>query len=144
MEKMYLWTCAPNEDTNQSMLLRSLIGVFIVQMKKLHPWLSKVCPVKNLSDLVNVLAGLNLCWLHTCMSKDMFSVVRLSLSNSLVRETLTIVLLNLDIPYLFKQCRSRSVGFFRSQPIWICAVCHSVPEFIPTTWMKLQILLADN
>ena len=23
-----------------------------------------------------------------------------------------------------KQCRSRSVGFFRSQLIWICTVCH--------------------
>ena len=37
---------------------------------------------------------------------------------------LTLVLLNPDIPCLCKQCRSRSVGFFRSQLIWICTVCH--------------------
>ena len=29
-----------------------------------------------------------------------------------------------DIPCLSKQCRSRSVGFFRSQLIWICTVYH--------------------
>ena len=39
-------------------------------------------------------------------------------------QILTLVLLNPDIPYLCKQCRSRSVGFWRSQLIWICTVCH--------------------
>ena len=29
-----------------------------------------------------------------------------------------------DIPCLCKQCRSRSVGFWISQLIWICTVCH--------------------
>ena len=38
--------------------------------------------------------------------------------------SLTLVLLNPDIPFLCKQCRSRSVGFWRSQLIWICTVCH--------------------
>ena len=28
-----------------------------------------------------------------------------------------------DMPFLSKQCRSRSVGFRRSQLIWICTVC---------------------
>ena len=37
---------------------------------------------------------------------------------------LTLVLLNPDIPCLCKQCRSRSVGFWRSQLIWICTVWH--------------------
>ena len=37
---------------------------------------------------------------------------------------LTLVLLNPDIPDLCKQRRSRSVGFWRSQLIWICTVCH--------------------
>ena len=41
-----------------------------------------------------------------------------------VHLNLTLVLLNPDIPCLCKQCRSRSVGFFRSQLIWICTVCH--------------------
>ena len=39
---------------------------------------------------------------------------------------LTLVLLNRDMPCLCKQCSSRSVGFFRSQLIWICTVCHSI------------------
>ena len=37
---------------------------------------------------------------------------------------LTLVLLNPDMSCLCKQCRSRSVGFFRSQLIWICTICH--------------------
>ena len=49
---------------------------------------------------------------------------------------LTLVLLKPDIPCLCKQCRSRSVGFLRSQLIWNCTVCHSVCEFISTTWIK--------
>ena len=49
---------------------------------------------------------------------------------------LTLVLLNPDIHCLCKQWRSRSVGFFRSQLIWICTVCHLVCEFESTTWIK--------
>ena len=37
---------------------------------------------------------------------------------------LTLVLMNPDMSCLCKQCRSRSVGFWRSQLIWICTVCH--------------------
>ena len=57
---------------------------------------------------------------------------------------LTLVLLNLDIPCLCKQCRSRSVGFWRSQLILICTVCHKVCEFIGTIrikcsgWLKIR------
>ena len=40
--------------------------------------------------------------------------------------SLTLVLLNPDIPCLCKQPRSRSVGFWRSQLIWSCTVCHYV------------------
>ena len=40
------------------------------------------------------------------------------------RDILTLVLLRPDIPCLWKQCRFRSVGFWRSQLIWICTVCH--------------------
>ena len=59
-----------------------------------------------------------------------------------LRLALTLILLNLDIPCLCKQCRSRSFGFwrsqliFRSQLIWICTVCHSVCEFISITKIK--------
>ena len=57
---------------------------------------------------------------------------------------LTLVLLHPDIPCLCKQCRSRSVGFWRSQLIWICTVCHYVCEFIATIrikwsdWLKIR------
>ena len=44
--------------------------------------------------------------------------------SSIISVWLTLVLLNPDIPCLCRQCRSRSVGFFRSQLIWICTVCH--------------------
>ena len=37
---------------------------------------------------------------------------------------------------LCKQCRSRSVGFWRSQLIWICNVWHLVCEVALTTWIK--------
>ena len=37
---------------------------------------------------------------------------------------LLLVLLNLDMSCLCKQWRSRSGGFWRSQLIWICTVCH--------------------
>ena len=36
----------------------------------------------------------------------------------------------------FANCRSRSVGFWRSQLIWICTVCHQVHEFMSTIWIK--------
>ena len=49
---------------------------------------------------------------------------------------LTLVLLNQDIFCFCKQCRSRSVGFWRSQLIWICTVCYSVYEFVSTNWNK--------
>ena len=37
-----------------------------------------------------------------------------------VMEIFTLVLLNLDC----KQCKSTSVGFWRSQQIWVCTLCH--------------------
>ena len=66
------------------------------------------------------------------------------LSKNYFNSILTLVLLNLDIPCLCKQCRSRSVGFWRSQLIWICTVCHYVCKFIATTkikqsdWLKIR------
>ena len=44
--------------------------------------------------------------------------------------SLTLVLLNQDRHYLWKQCRSRSDGFFRSHLIRIYTVFHSVYELI--------------
>ena len=47
------------------------------------------------------------------------------------------VLLNPERPCYCKQCRSRSVGFWRSQLIWTCTVCHSVYELMSTIWIKI-------
>ena len=47
-------------------------------------------------------------------------------SSVVVTSTLTLFLLNPDMPSLCKQCRSKSAQ-------WICTVCHSVCEFISTT-----------
>ena len=35
-----------------------------------------------------------------------------------------------------KQCKARSVGFWRSQLIWICTVCHQECKFVATIWIK--------
>ena len=47
---------------------------------------------------------------------------------------LTLILQNPEMPCLCKQRRSR---FWRSQLIWICAVCHVVCEFMSTDWLKI-------
>ena len=50
-EKMYLITCTPNEDPNQSAHLRSLNSLRCPHEETLHPWLSKMRPVKILIRL---------------------------------------------------------------------------------------------
>ena len=77
-----------------------------------------------------------------------FSVTRLNASEGLFSSKapellfscktvkLLIVLLNQDIHCLYKQCRSWSFGFRRSQLIGICIFCHSVVQFISTVWIK--------
>ena len=73
--------------------------------------------------------------------KGLFAVEKIKMSANII---LTLVLLSPDIPCLCKQCRSRSVGFWRSQLIWICTVCHQLFEFIATIrikqpdWLKIR------
>ena len=45
----------------------------------------------------------------------------------------TLVLLVEDMTRFWKQCKSRSVGFLKSQLIWICTACHSECESASTT-----------
>ena len=79
-------------------------------------------------------------YLHVNQKSDYddiyYTVTHYSPQQMVHQSTLTLVLLKLDIPCLCKQCRSRSVGFWRSQLIWICTVCHSVCEFIATIQIK--------
>ena len=79
------------------------------------PWCFEVILMSthNITALIKKLKKI----LHTCAS-------------------LTLVLLDPDIPCLCKQCRSRSVGCWRSQLIWTCTVCHSECEFISKIWIK--------
>ena len=46
------------------------------------------------------------------------------------------LMLNPDKPCLCKRCSSRSVGFWRSQLIWLCTVFHPVCEFVATIRIK--------
>ena len=52
------------------------------------------------------------------------------------RLNVTINLLNPDMPCLCKRFRSRLVGFFRSQLIWIYTVWYKVCECVLTNWVK--------
>ena len=62
---------------------------------------------------------------HFCSTKDFLQVKALCIKNlHVIWKILTLVLLKPDMPCLCKQCRSRSVGFSRSQLIWICTVWH--------------------
>ena len=82
------------------------------------------------------------CQVHVCRHcfskqerhRDHFLPAALASASAMV----TLVLLNPNISRLYKRCRSRSVGFFRSQLIWICTVCHEVCEFVSTNWIKLS------
>ena len=57
--------CAPSENSDQPVHLRSLIRVFVVRMKKvLYPWQSKISPVKLLLRLHECDANLYLRWAH--------------------------------------------------------------------------------
>ena len=58
-------------------------------------------------------------------------------------DLLTLVLLNLDIPCLCKQCRSRSVGFWRSQLIWIYTLPFSIWIYYMNN-LDQVIWLAEN
>ena len=66
-----------------------------------------------------------------------YTVLTLAMLNKL-----TLVLLNPDISCLCKQCRSRSVGFWRSKLIWICTVPFSLWIYIKN--LDQEIWLADN
>ena len=95
---------------------------YILQTDSMILWAGKRRPLIKLCDcLASIVEGpFVLTW----------NTIRLP------RNTLTLVLLNLDIPWICKQSRSRSVGVWRSQLIQICAVCHSVSELMQTIWIK--------
>ena len=67
--KTYILVCASNEDSNQPAHPSNLISIFVVCIKKLHPWLSKMRPRKILITQ----ADLILRWAH--MSIGTFSDV---------------------------------------------------------------------
>ena len=51
-QKTHLLTCTSNDDSNQSAHAHSRIRVFVFcKQETLHPWLSKMCPVKILIRL---------------------------------------------------------------------------------------------
>ena len=88
---------------------------------------------KSKTELQTVLSlKSHLIWIYTvCTYRYLFCSARL--------KGLTLVLLSPDMSCLCKQCRSRSVGFFRSQLIWICTVCHWVYAFDNLIGWKLEL-----
>ena len=71
-QKMYLLTCASNEDSIQPAHPRSLIRVFVVRMEKLCTLVYPKCAeLRFWSDCPDIQADLNLYWVH--MSKSMLS-----------------------------------------------------------------------
>ena len=89
-------------------------------LKKPLIWINTVCkgrayPGSAGQGLINITS----CFLGILQVKK-----KKVLNQAVTLKSLTLVLLNPDIPCLCKQCRSRSVGFWRSQLIWICTVCH--------------------
>ena len=76
-----------------------------------------------------------------CSLKDLINSDKTGLDPILL-PVLILVLLNPDIPCFCKQCRSRSEGFWRSQLIWICTVCHCLWIYINN--LDQVIWLAEN
>ena len=81
---------------------------------------------------------------HNCSRRHFDFCLHSFRENKAWYSMLTLFLLNLHMSCLCKQCRSRSVGFWRSQLIWICTVCHQVCKFIATIqtkwsdWLKIR------
>ena len=74
LEKTYLLTCAPNEDTNQPAHLCCLIRYFVVRMKKPCILCFPNCAQRRFwSDCANAQSDLNLRWAH--ISESTFSDV---------------------------------------------------------------------
>ena len=81
--------------------------------------------------ILHILISTGNCQLHILLLKQ-----QIIITYPKQWDILTLVQLKPDIPCICKQCRSRSVGFWRSQLIWIYTVCCSVCEFISINWIK--------
>ena len=68
--------------TDQTERPRSLISLSCPREESLHPWLSKMCPVKIMDNCTITQADLNLRRAHMC--KDTFSEIAAYLVNSLL------------------------------------------------------------
>ena len=73
---------------------------------------------RRLNCLLHSQYGLLLLSLFKWSFANLYSICSLLTDFSLLLQNLALVLLNPDIPCLWKQCRSRSVGFWISQLIW--------------------------
>ena len=86
---------------------------------KLHILTNNHTNVKKLQNIC-ILFPSNGCIYLICTAKKLVNCT----SSTEVYTILSPSLAEHDMPCLSKQCRSRSVGFWRSQLIWICTVCH--------------------
>ena len=87
---------------------------------KLPPRWAKFCEISSQCEIWHV-------WDHLSLFSQKNNNKKIKISSAAaicIIRILTLVLPNRDMSCLCKQCRSRSVGFWRSQLIWICTVCH--------------------
>ena len=101
-------------------------------------FLSRTCMVRSVKVWTHIRTYLNRSTLLPLIrlfleTRTGRQCVRIFWVNAVIRlETVALVLLNPYMSCLCKQCRSRSVGFKRSQLIWICTVCHPCEFFLST------------
>ena len=133
--------CLPKQETKGKLQQKNYtcgfakeLAMHITRLVCRKVWCVWVAEWLALPTLDHNVLGWNPAWGRIqLMTVQPFIARNLSLSSPC---DLTLVRLNPDMSCLCKQCRFRSVGFFRSQLIWICTVCHSVFEFVSTTWIK--------
>ena len=119
-DKTYNKTYTTSKNSDQPRHPCSLIRVFADCMCFLQPLpYPKRDTREALPYWVDVQADLSLCW----SNKSYWRFCH-ALAQMVITEVTTLALQNPDMSCLCKQCRSRSVGFWRSQLIWICTVCH--------------------
>ena len=130
-EMLDIRICAPREDSDQPPRSRRLIRIFIALILNSQEGKVSSRRYRRLwSDCAEVQADFRLRWTHTSkgtfsdVGAQLFHMIDIVLQAAVSSCTLALVLLSPDIPCLCKQCRSRSVGFWRSQLIWIFTVCH--------------------
>ena len=127
------WRLAHSEDPVQIHILQHLIWVYTVcsglyvPIHRLNTVLMNTVQQSHMTTFQIFEENWFMCFLSMPTKSKQFGLLLCKLWPEIhlyYQLNFTLVLLIPDMPCLCKQCRSRSVGFFRSQLIWIFTVCH--------------------